>query len=120
MDNFAYFRILFLCFLGPTIMFYIHRRVAPKYGYRWINLSVLASAIPFIIWDYIALYRSHWSFNDKYISGIKFFRLPIEEFFFFIIIPQSCLLIWVVMKNTNETKNCWSAIKRHFSRFKIL
>jgi len=57
-------------------------------------LSVSIAALVFIIWD-MKVAEKWWFFNDKYILGIKFFKLPIEEILFFFTVPYSCLIIFL-------------------------
>ena len=35
-----------------------------------------------------------WSFNNDYVSGLYLFKLPIEEWLFFIVIPFCCVFIY--------------------------
>lgn len=68
----------------------------PKH--RWPKFSAAAVAIAamsvlFIVWDQFVTGR-WWEFNDAYILGPKLGKLPIEEVFFFLVIPWSCLIIW--------------------------
>ncbi len=51
-------------------------------------------AIPFILWDGYFTSLGIWGFNENYISGIKFFHLPIEEVLFFFCIPFSCIFTY--------------------------
>lgn len=57
-------------------------------------LSVSTVALIFIIWD-IKVAEKWWFFNDRYILGIKIFKLPIEEILFFFTVPYSCLVIFL-------------------------
>jgi len=57
-------------------------------------LSVSTAALVFIIWD-IKVAEKWWFFNNKYILGIKFLKLPIEEILFFFTVPFSCLIIFL-------------------------
>ncbi len=45
----------------------------------------------FIPWDVIFTVNGIWGFNPDYFLGVKFFRLPLEEWLFFICIPFACV-----------------------------
>ena len=52
------------------------------------------TAFFFLVWDYFKTKYGVWSFNDKYIVGIRFFGMPIEEYLFFFAIPYACTFIY--------------------------
>ncbi len=56
--------------------------------------GMIFTAIFFIVWDYFKTKAGVWGFNDKYILGIRFFGLPVEEFLFFITVPYACTFIY--------------------------
>lgn len=60
-------------------------------------ISILLTAIPFIIWDIIVTER-HWFFADKFTLDLRIFGLPIEEILFFITVPYACLFTWQMLK----------------------
>ncbi len=73
------------------------------------------TAIVFIPWDSLFAYKGVWGFNDKYIIGPRIFKLPIEEWLFFITVPFSCTFIHYVLKayfknpfSTRFTSKFWS------------
>jgi lycopene cyclase domain-containing protein len=89
--------LLGLCLAGPLILgfnkrikFYSHPVI--------LFYSICLPFVIYVLWDIIAAYRGHWSFNVKYISGIYIFNLPVEEILFFVIIPFCALFTWEVVK----------------------
>jgi lycopene cyclase domain-containing protein len=86
---------------GPLIFgamrpFYFLDRV------KYTILPIIIPAVLFLIWDSSVTY-SHWHFNEKYVLGITFFNLPIEEILFFITVPFACLFTWeMIIRRTDE------------------
>jgi lycopene cyclase domain-containing protein len=62
---------------------------------RWPRALLAATilAIPYIVWDAIVAGR-HWDFNPKYVLGMEFFGLPVEEIMFFFTVPAACVFAW--------------------------
>lgn len=48
----------------------------------------------FIAWDVFFTVRGVWDFNHTYLSNIFLFRLPIEEWLFFLTVPFACVFIY--------------------------
>lgn len=51
----------------------------------------------FLFWDIIFTMKGVWSFNPKYIIGLTFFRLPVEEMLFFLTVPFACIFIYACL-----------------------
>lgn len=51
-------------------------------------------ALFYIVWDIFFTSKDVWFFNEKYITGIKLFNLPVEEVLFFFIVPYCCVFIY--------------------------
>jgi len=56
---------------------------------NWKNFSIstLIVAVIFLIWDAVFTQQEIWGFNPHYCLGLYIFKMPIEEFLFFFIIP---------------------------------
>ena len=79
--------------LGPVLAVLFYKK-AKKLD-LWPGLkAIIIPALLFIIWDELVT-GYFWQFNDKYILGLKIFRLPIEEILFFFTVPWACLFLWV-------------------------
>jgi lycopene cyclase domain-containing protein len=57
-------------------------------------ISIFVVGTSYIIWDIIVTEIGHWSFNDKYLVGIRILGLPLEEILFFVVVPVACLFIY--------------------------
>jgi lycopene cyclase domain-containing protein len=50
------------------------------------------------IWDSYAVASGHWYFDYNNLTGIKIGLLPLEEYFFFLILPYFLLTVYRVLK----------------------
>ena len=62
--------------------------------WKQFSLSTIIIAVVFLIWDYFFTKAGIWGFNDNYCLGMKIFKMPIEEWLFFLIIPFCSLFIY--------------------------
>ncbi len=67
-------------------------------------LAILLVDLPFLSWDFLATKAGHWSFSDKFTTGVKVAALPIEEVLFFLAIPLVCLGVWQLFSTENHYK----------------
>jgi lycopene cyclase domain-containing protein len=89
----TYLIINFLIILFPFILSF-ESKIKYYKNYRALFISILIVGLGFVVWDIIATYFHHWSFNSDYILGKKIFGLPFEEILFFITVPYSCIFIF--------------------------
>lgn len=94
--KYAYLLINFLSVIFPLILSF-DKRVRYYKSWKYIWPGLLLTGILFLIWDVFFTVKGVWSFNENYILGITFFRLPLEEILFFLTIPFSCIFIYACL-----------------------
>lgn len=62
-------------------------------NWKAVFLSITIVAFVFIIWDIIFTEKGIWGFNPAYFVGFLIFKLPIEEWLFFFLIPYASIFI---------------------------
>jgi lycopene cyclase domain-containing protein len=67
---------------------------------RWQTLfpATLVVAMIFIAWDAYFTHEQVWGFTPRYLTGIYWGNLPIEECLFFLVVPYACLFIYEVIR----------------------
>jgi lycopene cyclase domain-containing protein len=85
-----------------TLAFPLVRSFEAKLQYwrKWPGLftGIAVMATVFLIWDAIFTANGVWGFNPRYLTGPKFFHLPIEEWLFFLVVPYSCVFIYEALR----------------------
>ena len=80
-----------------TVLFPVSFSWSSRYAYvhNWLRaiLAAIFMMLIFIPWDVKFTQEGVWGFNEKYLLGMHFFGLPIEEWLFFICIPFACIFI---------------------------
>ena len=88
--KFLYLLVDFFTILIPLIFSFYPKIKFYKAGKAFF-ISGIIVAIIFITWDSIFVRLGVWNFNPRYVTGVYFLKLPIEEILFFICIPFSCV-----------------------------
>jgi lycopene cyclase domain-containing protein len=77
-------------------------RVLRRVG-RWAQ-SILPIAALFILWDALAIRHHDWYFDKTQILGIYGpFRIPLEEYLFFLIIPFAGIMTLEAVRRVRGT-----------------
>lgn len=61
--------------------------------WKYVLPSILIVAAFYILCDVFMTKWGVWGFNSKYVSNVSFFKLPLEEWLFFIIIPYASIFL---------------------------
>ena len=85
---------LFLISIFLEWKYHIHLYKSRK---ERIVIPVIFFIIGFL-WDSLAVYRRHWTFEGSGLVGIKIGLLPIEEYLFFLIVPYFILTMYRFLK----------------------
>jgi lycopene cyclase domain-containing protein len=92
LENWSYVAMLLFVILGSwwlEFAFKIKVLRRPKLTL----LTIFPVSIFFLIWDAFAINQKHWSFDEAQTLGIYGpFKIPLEEYLFFFIIPLAALL----------------------------
>jgi lycopene cyclase domain-containing protein len=92
MDRYQYLFVLAACVVitAPLELFGsgVYRRA------RQAAAALLPVAAVFIVWDLVAIAADVWTYNPRFITGIGFPQVPIEEMLFFVVIPLCGLLTY--------------------------
>ena len=89
MQHYYYIALNIFSFLIPFLF---------SFEKKWMNfirfwkpffLAIITVGLFFIFWDIYFAYQNVWGFNDDYLIGIRWFKLPLEEWLFFLLIPYA-------------------------------
>jgi lycopene cyclase domain-containing protein len=93
MTKYTYLLIDFFTIVVPFI-FSFHPKLQFHRTWKSFFPAVAITGIIFILWDIYFTHLGVWGFNPTYIVGLKIGNLPIEEVFFFLCIPYSCVFTY--------------------------
>jgi len=70
--------------------------------------AIAPIAIAFLIWDALAIKHGDWFFDSKQILGIFGpFRIPLEEYFFFLVVPLAAIMTIEAVRRVKGGKAGW-------------
>ena len=89
------------------------RRLKLYKNFKALFTGTFVMMLLFVPWDIWFTKIGIWWFRDDYITGLKIFYLPIEEWLFFIIVPYACVFIHEVLLFFVK-KDLFKSISRKF------
>lgn len=110
-SHYTYFLILAVSLAGPLSLSF-DKKVAFYKHWKFVFPAMIFPALLYITWDAYFTKLGIWRFNAEYITGIKFFGLPLEEILFFFIVPYCCIFIYACIRSyfpnlINKKKADW-------------
>jgi lycopene cyclase domain-containing protein len=93
MDHFQYLLLMAGCLAVTAPLELLGARV-----YRQparLARAVLPAAVVFLVWDGIAVAAGVWTYNPRYVTGVRLpLRVPVEELVFFLVVPVCAVLTY--------------------------
>ena len=62
---------------------------------RRLALALLPVLVVFVAWDVLGIVRGHWTYSERYTTGVLLpLDVPLEELVFFVVVPVCGLLTY--------------------------
>lgn len=93
MDKYLYLTINLASISGPFLASFYPKHAFYKSWASFFKANSIV-ALFFILWDILFTHLGVWGFNSRYLLGINFFNIPLEEFMFFFFIPYASVFVY--------------------------
>jgi lycopene cyclase domain-containing protein len=87
------YSILLLCSIIVPLALSFDKKLQFYKQWKYLMPAILIIALFYIAFDIYFTKRGVWGFNPRYHSSIVLFKLPIEEWLFFIVIPYASIFL---------------------------
>lgn len=91
--NYYYILLDIFSFLIPFAFSFEQKMLHFIQYWKAFFTAIIIVGLFFIAWDVYFTYQNVWGFSDQYLLGIRIFKLPLEEWLFFLLIPYSSIFI---------------------------
>ncbi len=93
-DRYQYLLLMAGC-LAITLPLEVVLRARVYRRPRRLLLALLPVLVVFVAWDVLGIVRGHWTYSERYTTGILLpLDVPLEELVFFVVIPICALLTY--------------------------
>ncbi|MBU8881894.1 lycopene cyclase domain-containing protein [Kaistella sp. DKR-2] len=93
MQSYYYLLLDILSFSIPFIFSFERKKMHFIQYWKAFFTAILLVGLFFIAWDIYFTHKKVWGFNDDYLIGIRIFKMPLEEYLFFLLIPYASVFI---------------------------
>lgn len=94
MDRYQYLLLMAGCLLITLPLEFVLRARVYRRPVRLL-VTLLPVVALFVAWDVLGIVRGHWTYSERYTTGILLpLRVPLEELVFFVVIPICGLLTY--------------------------
>jgi len=97
MGNYFYLLLDLLSISFPLLATF-DKRIGYYKNLKYIFPGIFITGVFFIFWDAFYTKWGIWGFNQKYLLGVDFINLPLEEWLFFFCIPYASIFIYESVK----------------------
>ncbi|AQP46613.1 lycopene cyclase [Tessaracoccus aquimaris] len=93
MDSYQYLILMAACVAVTLPLEFVLRARVYRRPVRLL-LAMAPMLAVFVAWDLLGIVRGHWTYSERFTSGIVLGILPLEELVFFLVIPLCGLLTY--------------------------
>jgi lycopene cyclase domain-containing protein len=93
MDHFQYLLLMACCLTATAPLELLGARVYRQSAR--LARAVIPVAVVFLAWDGIAIAARVWTYNPRYVTGLRLpLGIPVEELVFFLVVPVCGILTY--------------------------
>jgi lycopene cyclase domain-containing protein len=96
MEKYLYLSLMLFSISYPLAQSFEHR-ITYYRQWKYLFPAIAITAFVFIVWDHWFTVIGVWEFNPRYVLGLFFLELPLEEWLFFIVVPFASIFIYEVL-----------------------
>ena len=111
------YTIILLASISVPFLLSFDKKLQFYKQWKYLLPSIIAIALFYIVGDIYFTKIGVWGFNRDYLSSIFLFKLPIEEWLFFIAIPYASIFLHDVLHVYFPSFKLASNISRRLSLF---